>query len=341
MKRSVPVLLVALVWLAFPTASPAPLIYRPGEGWTYEPYGSKSGAWQRKNARLQLEVAQGAFEKKDYGLAAKCANHLLAKWPESDFAPQAYYLLGRCLEAKGKDEQAFQSYQNLIEKYPKVDNYQEVLKRQFEIANRYLAGQKFKIAGLVPYWADMDKTAALYEKVIKNGPYSEVAPQAQLNIGAAREKQTRFLNNDEPFIQAVKAYEKAADRYNDNKSVAADALFKAGQAYAKQARTAEYDQSAAAKALAAFTDFTTLYPGDARVPEAQKAMATIKTEQARGALTIARYYDKQGRRAGALVYYNEVLIKDPNSPYAIEARARIETLKAEAALQALDAPPPK
>ncbi|MBI3877553.1 MAG: tetratricopeptide repeat protein, partial [Verrucomicrobia bacterium] len=204
---------------------------------------------------------------------------------------------------------------------------------QFEIANRYLAGQKFKAFGYIPYWSDMDKTADLYEKIIKNGPYSDIAPQAQMNIGAAREKQSRLLNHDEPFIQAVKAYEKAADRYAENKSVAADALFKAGQAYYKQAKTAEYDQNAAVKAIAAFTDFVTLHPNDPRFPEAQKLIAGIKTEQARGALEVAHYYDKHRKRDGALVYYNEVLVRDPNSPYAIEAKARIETLKAEAALE--------
>ncbi len=335
-RRAFGWLVCVVAVLAFPHVSPAPLIYRPGEGWTYEPYGSKAGAWQRTKAKDQLQVAQEAFDKKDYGLATKAANHLLSRWPMSDYAPQAQYLRARCMEEEGKDEAAFKAYQDLIENYPKVDNYQEILKRQFGIANRYLSGQKFKIGGVVPYWADMDKTASLYEKVIKNGPYSEVAPQAQLNIGAAREKQSRFLNQDEPYIQAVKAYEKAADRYSDNKPVAADALFKAGNAYLRQSKTAEYDQSAASRALGAFTDFITLHPNDPRVAEAQKLMASIKTEQARGALNIARYYDKQGRRDGALVYYNEVLIKDPNSPYAIEARARIETLKAEAALDALN-----
>src|SRR5213082_2450033 len=63
----------------------------------------------------------------------------------------------------------------------------------------------------------MDKTAAMYEKLIKNGPYSDVAPRAQMNIGSAREKQVSFFNRVDPFREAVKAYETAADRYRDNK----------------------------------------------------------------------------------------------------------------------------
>jgi outer membrane protein assembly factor BamD len=311
-------LLLAAV-VAFPDLSPAPLIYKAGEGWTYEPYGS-TGSWQKTRAKDQLEVAEQAFEKKDYDLALKAARHTVKKWPLSDYAPKAQFLVGRSLEEQKKDEDAFKAYQELLEKYPKVENYQKVLKRQFEITNRYLGGQWFKLWGVVPFFPSMEKTAKMYEKVIKNGPYSEIAPQAQMNIGTAQEKQKEFAG-------AVKAYEKVADKYNDQKPIAADAQFKAGLTHLKQAKTSEYDQGVAAKAIAAFTDFIALYPQDQRVPEARKHIDNLRAEQARGAMEIARFYEKKRMWSGALVYYNEVLIKDPESPFAAEAKRRIEFLK--------------
>ena len=74
----------------------------------------------------------------------------------------------------------------------------------------------------------MDKTADMFDKIVKNGPYSDVAPHAQLRIGAAREKQKNYA-------EAVKAYETAADRYHDQPEIAADALYREGVAYDKQA----------------------------------------------------------------------------------------------------------
>ena len=68
---------------------------------------------------------------------------------------------------------------------------------------------------------------------------------------------------------------------DDRKQVAADALYRAGMAYLKQAKTAEYDQSVAGQAIATFTDFMTLYPQDPRVAEAQQHIASLRTEQAR------------------------------------------------------------
>ncbi len=316
--RCVRILLFLTALFMMAVNTPAPLVYRPGEGWTYEPVGGTS--WTRTRAKDQLDVAKEAFEKKDYKLASKAARRVVRVWPFSDYAPEAQYLVGRAHEERQQDEKAFKAYQELVEKYPKSANYDEVVERQYIIANRYLAGQWFKLWGYIPFFSSMDKTVEMYEKLIKNGPYSEVAPSAQMNIGEAREKQS-------DFPAAVKAYETAADKYHDRKQVAADAIYKAAMAYLKQAKTAEYDQSVAGHAISTFTDFMTLYPQDPRVPEAQKHIVSLRTEQARGSMIVARYYEKKRQWDGALVYYNEVLIRDPQSKYAEEAKQRIEEIK--------------
>src|SRR5436190_3995818 len=313
--------LILLFVLAFPFRSPAPLIYRPGEGWSYEPVGGE-GKWQRSRAKEQLDVAQTAFAQRNYNLALKAARRVVRVWPLSAYAPPAQYLVGRCYEAKGQDEKAFREYQKVLEKQPKIGNYEEILQRQFAIANKYLAGKWFKLWGVIPIFSSMDKTADMYEKIVKSGPYSDVAPQAQLKIGAAREKQ-------ENYAMAAKAYETAADRYHDRPAIAADALYQEGVAYHKQAQTAEYDQSTAGQAIATFTDFMTLYPSDTRSGGAQKVISDLRHEQARGNLEIAKFYEKYHRWRGALVYYNEVVgltLTEPNSPHAVEARKRIEAL---------------
>src|SRR5690242_17878280 len=97
-RRSIRLLLLISCLMAVPLRSPAPLIYRPGEGWTYESVGGGGGKWQRARAKEQLDVAQGAFDKKDYGVALKAARRVVRVWPLSDYAPQAQYLIGRCYE---------------------------------------------------------------------------------------------------------------------------------------------------------------------------------------------------------------------------------------------------
>ena len=95
-------------------------------------------------------------------------------------APRASYLAARAYEALGEDEKAFAGYQRTLEKYPKIGNYDEILQHQFAIAGRFLGGKWFKLWGYIPFFPSMDKTADMYAKIVKNGAYSEVAPQAQL-----------------------------------------------------------------------------------------------------------------------------------------------------------------
>jgi outer membrane protein assembly factor BamD (BamD/ComL family) len=315
-----------LVW---PQRCAAPLIYTPGEGWRYEQVGE--GSWQRARAKDQLEVAQTAFDKKDYGLAEKAARRTVKVWPFSDYAPQAQYILARCCEAGGNDEKAFNAYQKLIETYPKDANFDEIIQRQFGIANRFLGRQRFKLFGYLPWFPSMDKTIKMYEKIIKNGRYSAVAPQAQMNIGAAHENKRALGFRVPDYPQAAKAYEVAADRYSEQQA-GMDALFKAGLTYQKQAKTAEYDQSIAGQAIATFTDFNTLHPEDPRRAEAEKIIDALKTEQARGSFNVARYYEKRGKWKAALIYYSEViniLLKNPDSDYAVKARYRIDAISRE------------
>jgi outer membrane protein assembly factor BamD (BamD/ComL family) len=304
--------LFLLCWLAFPQRCPAPLIYTPGEGWHYEQAGGE-GSWIRQTAKEQLDVAQTAFDKQDFSTAIKAANRIVShdKWRFGDYAPRAQYLLGRCYEAKGNDEKAFKVYEQLLKEYPKVENYEEIVTREFMIANRYLAGKFFRVWGYIPLYRSMDKTIVMYEKVIKNGPYSDVAPQAQMNIGLAH------LSKKGLFVD-IPEYE--------DKKVGADALFEEAMAYTRQARRAEYDQSIAAQAISTFTEFIASHPEDSRLNEAQKTIDSLKTEQARGSYDIARFYEQKRRWRGALIYYNEVLLKDPGSSYAKLALLRIDDI---------------
>ena len=303
----------------FPLRAHAPLYHVPGEGWYYEPYG-QNARWQRPRAKEQLDVAQQAFDHGDYDTTLHAAHRILRVWPLSDYAPDAQYLIGRSLEATGMDEAAFKAYQNIVEKYPRSSNFEDVLWRQYAIANRFLGGQLFRVLVYIPLYSSMEQTAQMFDKIVNNGPYSAVAPHAQLRIGAAREKQRNYPD-------AVKAYATAADRYYNQPTIASDALFREGLSYARQAAKAEYDQNTAVEAIASFTDFITLYPDDRRVSRAQKAIAMLKAEQVRGNFEIARFYENSRKWNGALIYYNEVLQLDPNSPYAASARQRIEALK--------------
>ena len=323
----IPLLLFTLLFTA--NECRAPFIYTPGEGWSYETPG-QAGKWQRDTAKQQLETAREAYQEGDYKIAVKAAGRVIRKWPLSDYAPEAQHLIGLAYEGNRRDEKAFKAYQTLVAKHPNYDKYDEVLQRQFQIANKFLNGQRFRLWGLFPLFRSMDKTAGMYRTLIQPGPYSEVAAQAQLRIGTANEKKKNFA-------AAFAAYQAAADKYAERKEIAAEALYRAGMSLSKESKDAEYDQSVAKRAIEVFNDFIAFYPDDKRVPEAEQNIRKLRVEQARGSLKIARFYDKKNQKQGALTYYNNVvdifsrLLNDAEHEYAAEARKRIAQLKAEVA----------
>ncbi len=302
----------------FTTECPAPLVYRPGEGWTYEPIGGDQ--WERSRAEEQMQVAEESFAKKEYRVAQKAAKRVVRKWPLSDYAPRAQYLLARCYEERKQDERAFNQYNLLITKYPKYEGYNEVIERQLLIANRFLAGQWFKLWGCIPIGPSMEKTSKLYEQIVQTAPWHKVGPEAQMSIGEARERQKNYL-------LASLAYDKTADLYSDYPRIASEALWKSAESNRRQAAEAEYDQGAAVRAIDTYNDFMALFPEDNRVPQARSSVTALRTEQARGSLLVAKFYEKYHRYESAVIYYNEVLIKDPESLYADEARERLDILK--------------
>jgi outer membrane protein assembly factor BamD len=305
--------LVAVFCLLLPQDCPAPLIWRKGEGWTYE----RTGYEYANNPKDQLALAKKYQANKDYGRAVSAYRRIISRWPTSFATQDARMGLGECLTALGYYYQAFKEYQNLIEKNPDSPYFDTVLERQFEIGNLFLAGEKVKVWGM-RIFSGLNKAAEIYEQVVKNGPYSKVGPASQFRLGLVYEKQKDYLS-------AVHAYEKLLERYPDDK-LAEDAQFQIGWANYKEALRAEYDQNSANQAIAAFADFLLRYPNSSKAPRAEELQVELKQDQSRGLFQIAKFYEKRKDYRAATIYYNQVIEKNPKSNWAATAQKQIAML---------------
>ena len=324
-------LLAAVVFFSWPNRSPAPIIYRPGEGWSYEGIGGV-GSWRRSNAKDQLAVGKEAFAAEDWKTTFKAARRTVVEWPLSDLAPEAQLLLAQSFEKRGDDQKAFAAYQELLRLYPHNVDFEDVQSRQFAIATRYLNGQRFKLWGRIPLYRSMKKTSAMFQDIVNTGPFSSVAPRAQMNIGQAWVNKARGFQisqneRHKNYFMAVEAFSKVADKYHDRPGVASEGLFAAGAAYQQQSLDAEYDQGVTHKAIDSFSDYIALYPNEEQVSTARERIKAMKVEQARGNLKVARYYEKRGKWAGANIYYNEVKDLAPGTEYAETALQKIAELQ--------------
>lgn len=306
--------LIALFCFILPTNCPAPLVWRKGEGWSYERHGITAA----KNPKEQLELARALQAKKQYGDAITAFRRLVRRWPTAFAVEEGRLGLAECLSAVGYHYKAYLEYQNLITKHPNSAHFETALQRQFEIGNRFLSGERHKVWGL-KIFPSLEKAIEIFEQVVKNAPYGKSGPQAQFQIGQAYEKQKDYL-------AAVRAYEKILERYPDD-PMAEKAQFQIGLSYRKEASRAEYDQNAANQAIAAFSDYTTRYPRTENVAKADQYRVALKVEQSKGLFRVAQFYEKNKNNKAALIYYNEVIAQNPKSEWAANAQKKILQLK--------------
>ncbi len=318
MKRlvSLSLLAVALAHLfVLVPDSPAALVWRKSEGWSWE----GSTVTIAKTPKEQIELGRQYQAKKDYSNAIASYRRLIKRWPTSSAAQDARFGLAECLSARGYHFKAFQTYQELIDKHPNTEHFDEALQRQFEIGNLFLTGERDKAWG-VRLFPAIDKSVQIFEQVVKNGPYSPTAPEAQFRIGLAYEKQRMYLD-------AVHAYEVVLDRYAKH-PMAETAQFQMGYAYKQESSRAEYDKNSANQSIAAFSDFLIRYPKSDKAEVARQYLGDLKQEQSRGLFTIGEFYEKRKKYGAALIYYNEVLEQNPQSTWAESAKDKITGLTA-------------
>jgi outer membrane protein assembly factor BamD len=308
-------LLCSALALVFATSfAQASLVWRPGEGWSDESGTDVSAS----SSRDQLELAHKLEAQGQRDSALKAYKALLRRWPLSFFAPEAQYRLGKILEDEGDFAAAFKAFQTMVTKYPSSDYFTQALNEQYRIANLYLAGEPQRI-WKIPVGPSMDRTIEMYQRIIKNAPYGDYAPQCQFDIGLAKEKQRKYTD-------AVDAYQLVLDNYPTS-SVAANAQYQIGYAWMRSSVSGDYDMGAAKKAVDAFQDYLVRYPSSDKAVQAQENIRKLGQKQTQGAFDIAKFYETQHDSRAAFIYYNEVVREDPNSAQAQIAKKRIQELR--------------
>jgi outer membrane protein assembly factor BamD len=315
--------LTVLALVCFPHRSPAPIIYREGEGFSS---GELNDIEIKKNAEEQFSLAQRYEADGDYKRAGASYRFVVRRFPRADIAAEAQFKSGQMLEKLGKLQLAFNEYQALVQKYPRSPDFEAALQAQYDIGKAYLDGKRVDIYG-VPTLPSMGKAQEMFQKIVTNAPYGRIAPMAQFGIGQA-------LERSGSITATVNAYQQVVDRY-PNSDVAPNAMYQIGYVYFQASRATGYDETAAVRAQEAFEDFLLKYPNSEKVPQAQDNLKILQSRKTDNSYNIARFYDKQKKYKAAYVYYNEVLQQQPGSPDAVKAQQRMDQIRSKVGDDAL------
>lgn len=312
-RNSAPVFLLALasVW---PVAA-----QNPSQQGRERPGTSRASQVSSAEAEA-FAAANDYFEAGQYTSALAAFRGFLKAYPASSLASKAQYRVAESLDAQGNSNKAFDAYQTLVSRYPDTPEFEQAVAQQVVIANQYLQGKRVDFLGM-PILPGVERAQQMYEAILKNAPYSKHAPIAQFNLGLSLERQ-------KSIPAARQAYQTVLDKY-PNSDVADDALYQIAYIYMRTGLSGQsQDLSSLVLAKETFEDFLLQFPNSEKAPQARDNLAEIGGKESGDLMAIAKYYDWSKDYKAALIYYNDIVRKQPKSADAELAKSRIEELRA-------------
>lgn len=273
----------------------------------------------------QLEWAKELLEKGEKRQARKQFRNLVHEWHGSREAPEAQLNYARLLDEAGKYVVAFREYQYLMDNFSGSFPHEEVLDRQFRIANHVKNERRFRFI-FFPGFSAPERALPMYESIIKNGRNWEKAPEAQFQIGLIHE-------DDREYEEAVIAFEYVRMRYSKS-PYALQAAFRRAVCLYRMARIYRYDERSIREALSALAMFRRDHPKSAEAAEAGRMLQELKDDLAEKYYRIAVYYDNKVKKPeAALIAYTNYIRQFPSSDMVKTAEARIEALRVQLELE--------
>lgn len=312
MYKKIFYLVIVIAITLFSSPLYAPWIWTPESGWMNKKDIVK------ESPKAQWEYAEELFRKKEYNNAARAYKALVKAYPTSPFAPKSLQKAAECYEHEGLLYEAFKEYQTLLENYPKETDLEDILKRQYHIGELFIKGKKRKLWRL-PIIPAVDKGIEILETIVKTAPYSEISPQAQFNIGTAYKRMQKYP-------EAIEAYNKVVTDYKDS-PLYEEALYQLGLCNYKKSKGFSYDQLGAKEAVRWFQRFKKEFPQSKHIEKIDKLLDELLKRQAKGTLEIAHFYERNGHKDAAIMYYKELIEKFPGTQEAKEAEERLKRLE--------------
>ncbi len=309
------ILVLALACLAFPERSPAPVVFKPGQGAKYHPPGEE----EMNGTAQELSVeAEAAFQKGDLRRAVKIYQRITKRYSRDWNAPLASFRVGQIQEQRRDFLHAAGAYRYVIEKYPQSPYFDGAIEGQFRIGEAFLGGKKRSVLG-VKIGSMLEAAVEIFAAIVRSAPFGKYTARAQFDIGLAREKQGLA-------DAAISAYQAVIDKF-PNEPVAADAQYQIGYLWYASARAGTKDPNAVSRAKTGFSDFLFRYPHSEKAQQARENLRRLETKATSDSFGIAKFYDKQKNYRAAIVYYNDVIRQQPGSSQGDLAKKRIDQLR--------------
>jgi len=288
--------------------------------WIWTP---KSGKWvnpknlPKDSPKAQFDYAKGFYDEKKYDDAIREFKKLLKVYPKSFEASESQYYLGLVEEERGNLYEAYLAYQRVVDKYPFSERIKEIIEKEYQIAEQFIAGYKRKALGVtLPV---EDPSIEILTKVVENSTYGPLAAKAEYKLGLV-------LKGLQRYYEAEDAFNKVISNYPDSEW-AEPSKFQIATCRAAVSRGPDYDQGAMQEAMQRFKEFVSEHPDAVLSKDAEENINQLREKEAASSYNIAVFYEKQKAYQAAKIYYENVVENYAASPWAAKAAERLQLME--------------
>ncbi|MBI3991105.1 MAG: outer membrane protein assembly factor BamD [Candidatus Omnitrophica bacterium] len=311
MRKAILILVLALPMVLQVNSALAYWIWTPETGRWINPKDEAKGTPEE-----QMALVKTLYETKDYDRSVREAIKLFKAYPDSKEAPEAQFYIAKCEEGLGRYYRAFLAYQKVLDEYPQSERVKDVIEREYYLGNLFFSGRDKKIAGIT-FAAPAERAMEIFQKVLSNEPFGKYSDLSQYKIGLCYVKQGKYTD-------AKLEFEKLIEQY-PHSSLVDDAKFQSALCSYKSALKPMYDNESIDEALKLFKELLQSHPDmdSETLREVRKMTEELEERNAQKLFQIAKFYEKQRKIDSAVIYYQEILKKYPDSPTTANAIERL------------------
>lgn len=263
-------------------------------------------AFSNEIAEKYLE-GMNYYDQEKYGKSIRTFKKILKKYPRASNLGRVQAQIGYAYEKLEKFKKAFKAYEVVFKKYPDFENLEDIIEREYQMAEKYASGEMKSIFGLD--FAESNKTALeIYDRVVKNFPFGIHSQNALLRSIHILIRTKKYKEAETKIQMFKKAYEKSP--FLD------EVFYLDAYGYYLQIEKADYNQKNTMTSIEKFETYLQNYPSGQfkdKVEAMLKELIDITCEQK---YKTADFYLKQNMRPAAEKYLKEIIEKYPATNWA-------------------------
>lgn len=293
-------------------------------GWIWmedEGFMSRSTGRDQGVQEPAMQRAETLFYQENYEQALDMLEKIRRKGRSKYELEKASLLRARTLYQMGAYIESYEAFQAFTRNYAGTKYRDWVIRYQLDIGFQLMKGKQYRRFAGIPLISAASDGERIVRNLLSRYPYKSFSHLYQFRLA-------NLYYDRKSYQAAAEEYEFLLENYEQS-SWRPHARFLAGDSYFRSVEGISYDLSKLSDARSHFRTFVKSYPERPDVERAKQRLRKINQLLAERKFQTADWYERTGRRSGAIFYFKEITSLYPGTDWAERALTRLIELDAE------------